>query len=375
MADINAKVLVVGGGPGGYVTAIRAGQLGLDTVLVEQGGSAEGGLGGTCLNVGCIPSKALIHAADAFHHARRAVALGAARHQGRAPDHRLRAHGRMEGRHRRPPDQRRRRAAEAPPGQDPAGPRRDGRRQDLPHRDRHRPAGRARRACRAGDRLGAGGAAQPAVRRQGHLLDRGAVACRGARAAGRGRRGLYRARARHGLRQARLEGHGDRGRGPHPADLRRRAGAAGGAPPEGAGRRGADGHARRRPLRGDGAGARRGGLGAASPPTRSSSPPAGAPGWRLRPGAPRPHPERPLRADRRALRDVDAQRLGGRRPHRRADAGASRHGPGRGGRRDHRRPPPRVRRRGDPGGVLHRSRRSSPSASRPRRRARPAARC
>ena len=68
MADINAKVLVVGGGPGGYVTAIRAGQLGLDTVLVEQGGR-EGGLGGTCLNVGCIPSKALIHAADAFQHA------------------------------------------------------------------------------------------------------------------------------------------------------------------------------------------------------------------------------------------------------------------------------------------------------------------
>ena len=72
MADINAKVLVVGGGPGGYVTAIRAGQLGLDTVLVEQGGQGgnrEGGLGGTCLNVGCIPSKALIHAADAFQHA------------------------------------------------------------------------------------------------------------------------------------------------------------------------------------------------------------------------------------------------------------------------------------------------------------------
>ncbi len=68
MADINAKVLVVGGGPGGYVTAIRAGQLGLDTVLVEQGGP-NGGLGGTCLNVGCIPSKALIHAADLFHRA------------------------------------------------------------------------------------------------------------------------------------------------------------------------------------------------------------------------------------------------------------------------------------------------------------------
>jgi dihydrolipoamide dehydrogenase len=68
MADINAKVLVIGGGPGGYVTAIRAGQLGLDTVLVEQNGRG-GGLGGTCLNVGCIPSKALIHAADLFHHA------------------------------------------------------------------------------------------------------------------------------------------------------------------------------------------------------------------------------------------------------------------------------------------------------------------
>ncbi|MBS0219609.1 MAG: dihydrolipoyl dehydrogenase [Proteobacteria bacterium] len=68
MADIAAKVLVVGGGPGGYVCAIRAGQLGLDVVLVEQGGP-NGGLGGTCLNVGCIPSKAVIHAADAYHQA------------------------------------------------------------------------------------------------------------------------------------------------------------------------------------------------------------------------------------------------------------------------------------------------------------------
>ena len=65
MAEIAAKVLIVGGGPGGYVAAIRAGQLGLDVVLVEQNGR-EGGIGGTCLNVGCIPSKALIHAADAY---------------------------------------------------------------------------------------------------------------------------------------------------------------------------------------------------------------------------------------------------------------------------------------------------------------------
>ena len=53
MEPISCAVLVLGGGPGGYVCAIRAGQLGLDTVLVESGR-----LGGTCLNVGCIPSKA-----------------------------------------------------------------------------------------------------------------------------------------------------------------------------------------------------------------------------------------------------------------------------------------------------------------------------
>lgn len=58
---LRPHVLVVGGGPGGYVAAIRAGQLGLDTVLVEAGR-----LGGTCLLRGCIPSKALIHAADTF---------------------------------------------------------------------------------------------------------------------------------------------------------------------------------------------------------------------------------------------------------------------------------------------------------------------
>jgi dihydrolipoamide dehydrogenase len=55
------KLLIIGGGPGGYVAAIRAAQLGIETTLVE---GAE--LGGTCLNIGCIPSKALIHAADEF---------------------------------------------------------------------------------------------------------------------------------------------------------------------------------------------------------------------------------------------------------------------------------------------------------------------
>jgi dihydrolipoamide dehydrogenase len=72
MNELRCKVLVIGGGPGGYVAAIRAGQLGLDTILVEADR-----LGGTCLNIGCIPSKALIHAAGAAHGLREPRALGA----------------------------------------------------------------------------------------------------------------------------------------------------------------------------------------------------------------------------------------------------------------------------------------------------------
>ncbi|CAM9421332.1 unnamed protein product, partial [Ectocarpus fasciculatus] len=58
-------VCVVGGGPGGYVAAIKAAQLGFKTVCIEGRGS----LGGTCLNVGCIPSKALLHSSHLFEHA------------------------------------------------------------------------------------------------------------------------------------------------------------------------------------------------------------------------------------------------------------------------------------------------------------------
>jgi dihydrolipoamide dehydrogenase len=61
MKDISCKLLVIGAGPGGYVCAIRAGQLGIDTVIVEAVKP-----GGTCLTIGCIPSKALIHAAEEF---------------------------------------------------------------------------------------------------------------------------------------------------------------------------------------------------------------------------------------------------------------------------------------------------------------------
>ena len=58
-------VAVIGGGPGGYVAAIKAGQRGLKAVCVEKRGT----LGGTCLNVGCIPSKALLNATHKLHEA------------------------------------------------------------------------------------------------------------------------------------------------------------------------------------------------------------------------------------------------------------------------------------------------------------------
>ncbi|MBW8446051.1 MAG: dihydrolipoyl dehydrogenase [Arenimonas sp.] len=58
-------VVVIGSGPGGYVCAIKAAQLGLKVAVVEKRAT----YGGTCLNVGCIPSKALLHASEMFHHA------------------------------------------------------------------------------------------------------------------------------------------------------------------------------------------------------------------------------------------------------------------------------------------------------------------
>ncbi|WP_295464601.1 dihydrolipoyl dehydrogenase [uncultured Pseudomonas sp.] len=61
---MDTRLLIIGGGPGGYVAALRAAQLGITTTLVE--GAA---LGGTCLNVGCIPSKAMIHVAEEYHRA------------------------------------------------------------------------------------------------------------------------------------------------------------------------------------------------------------------------------------------------------------------------------------------------------------------
>ena len=59
MTDYSAQLVVIGSGPGGYTAAFRAADLGLDVILVER----YDVIGGVCLNVGCIPSKALLHAA------------------------------------------------------------------------------------------------------------------------------------------------------------------------------------------------------------------------------------------------------------------------------------------------------------------------
>ncbi len=71
-ADIECAMVVIGAGPGGYSAAFRAADLGLDTVLVERYAT----LGGVCLNVGCIPSKALLHAADVIEQAAHAGEYG-----------------------------------------------------------------------------------------------------------------------------------------------------------------------------------------------------------------------------------------------------------------------------------------------------------
>ena len=71
MADAEYDVVIIGGGPGGYVAAIRAGQLGLKTAMVEWDE-----VGGICLNWGCIPSKALLRNAEVLTLFQRAEEFG-----------------------------------------------------------------------------------------------------------------------------------------------------------------------------------------------------------------------------------------------------------------------------------------------------------
>src|SRR4029078_5925808 len=71
MAETNFDVIIIGSGPGGYVTAIRAAQLGFKTAIVERAH-----LGGICLNWGCIPTKALLRSAEIFHYMQHAKDYG-----------------------------------------------------------------------------------------------------------------------------------------------------------------------------------------------------------------------------------------------------------------------------------------------------------
>src|SRR5215204_5695799 len=71
MADSEFDIIIIGSGPGGYVTAIRAAQLGFKTAIIEREY-----LGGICLNWGCIPTKALLRSAEIFHYLQHAKEYG-----------------------------------------------------------------------------------------------------------------------------------------------------------------------------------------------------------------------------------------------------------------------------------------------------------
>ena len=217
MADgYDFDVLVIGAGPGGYVAAIRAAQLGLKTACAESRET----LGGTCLNVGCIPSKALLHASELFEEARARDARQMG-HQGRRrrarPRHDARQpQGRGQGpdrRHRVPVQEEQGRLAEGPA---PAS-------QSARHGQGRRPHGHARRTsssppARRSRRCPGVDVDQQADRR----FHRRARARRGAQAPGRDRRRRDRARARLGLAAARREGDRRRVPRPDPARHRRR---------------------------------------------------------------------------------------------------------------------------------------------------------
>ena len=78
MADTSFDIIIIGSGPGGYVTAIRAAQLGFKTAVVERDF-----LGGICSNWGCIPTKALLRSAEIFHYMQHAKDYGAVGREGR----------------------------------------------------------------------------------------------------------------------------------------------------------------------------------------------------------------------------------------------------------------------------------------------------
>ena len=158
--DVHAEVLVLGAGPGGYTAAFRAADLGKKVVLVERWPT----LGGVCLNVGCIPSKALLHAAKVIDESARD---GRARHQLRRAQRRHRQAARLEGRRGQAADRRPRRPRQAAQGHGGHG--RTARSSRSNQLEVHGPdGGKQDGQLRAGDhrrRLGAGDAAVHPARR------------------------------------------------------------------------------------------------------------------------------------------------------------------------------------------------------------------
>ena len=208
-------LIVIGTGPGGYVCAIRAAQLGMKVAVVEKRAT----LGGTCLNVGCIPSKALLHASRAYDEARHELRRHG--HRGVADSSTCRRcmafkrRGRQRQRRRRrvPAQEEQDRHASTAlarivaPGQVAVtAPRRRRRRRSRPSASSSRPARTSR--------------ALPGVEideKRIVIVDRGAGACRGAEAASRHRRRRHRPRTRLGLAAARRGSAGGRVSRPHPA--------------------------------------------------------------------------------------------------------------------------------------------------------------
>ena len=82
MPETIYDVAIIGSGPAGYTAAIRAGQLGLKTALIEK----DDKLGGTCLHVGCIPTKALLFNAEVFDHVKEGTELGLENTAGVTPE-------------------------------------------------------------------------------------------------------------------------------------------------------------------------------------------------------------------------------------------------------------------------------------------------
>ena len=212
--DFECDVLVLGAGPGGYTAAFRAADLGKEVILVERWAT----LGGVCLNVGCIPSKALLHAAKVIDEASDMPTTACVR----AAGDRSRRFARLEGGRRQAPD--RRPDGACPPAQSDGRYRRG--RFTSPHTLAVETAGGpAHYPLQQGDRrrgLGAGRARLHPARSARLGLDRSARTASSAEPPAGPRWRHHRAGNGDGLSRARAEDHGHRNDGPAHAGRRPR---------------------------------------------------------------------------------------------------------------------------------------------------------